>query len=49
MAEIDRDGPTSAKITPNFHQKARSAFLFYKFYKFSTYLLFNFSWLRGYR
>lgn len=29
--EIDRDGPTSAKVTPNFYKKARSVFLFYKF------------------
>ena len=29
-----RSGPASAKTTPNFYQKARSAFLFYKFYKF---------------
>jgi hypothetical protein len=25
--EMGRNGPTSAKITPNFYQKARSAYL----------------------
>lgn len=32
--EVGQNDPASAKTTPYFYQKARSAFLFYKFYKF---------------
>jgi hypothetical protein len=41
--EVGQNGPPSAKTTPYFRQKARSAFLFYKFYKFRAYnaLFFN--------
>jgi hypothetical protein len=43
------DPPKHPFLIPSFHQKARSAFLFYKFYKFRRKSSFVFNKLQAYR